>query len=75
MAGMTTPALQERSGALIVRVWIEATHEIPLRARITQSLDAAGPEHSVAAASSAKEICEVVRAWVDAFETAAVTPS
>ena len=63
-----TPTPHDRTGALIVRVWIEARHETPLRARITQTLDASGPERSVVAVSSAEGICEAVRAWVDAFQ-------
>jgi hypothetical protein len=57
----------DRTGMLIVRLWIEAHHERGLRARITQTLDATATEQSVAVASSAEDICAVVKGWVDDF--------
>jgi hypothetical protein len=58
---------RDRSGMLIVRLWIESSALEGLRARITQTLDSAGPEQAVATVATAEEICEVVKAWVDAF--------
>lgn len=57
----------DRTGVMIVRLWIEPKHEAGLRARITSTLDATDVEHSVAAGASADEICDVVKEWVDAF--------
>ena len=57
----------ERTGALVVRLWIEANHETGMRARITQTLDTMATEQSVATASSADEICTVVKEWVEDF--------
>lgn len=57
----------DRTGALVVRLWIEADHETGLRARITQTLDTMATEQSVATATSADEICTVVKEWVEHF--------
>lgn len=57
----------DRTGVLVVRLWIEANHERGLRARITQTLDAIDGEQSVGVAASADDICAVVKRWVDDF--------
>lgn len=57
----------DRTGALIIRLWIEANHETGLRARITQTLDTTTADQSVAVATSADDICTVVKQWVEAF--------
>lgn len=57
----------DRTGVLIVRLWIEASHETGLRARITRSLDSSKDEELTAVASTADGICEIVKKWVDDF--------
>lgn len=57
----------DRSGVLIVRLWIEANHQQGLRARITQTLDTMTGEESVAVGASADDICAVVKQWVEDF--------
>jgi hypothetical protein len=57
----------ERTGMLILRLWVESNHETGLRARITQTLDTSIAEQPVAAAASADDICAVVKQWVQAF--------
>lgn len=57
----------DRTGVLIVRLWIEANHETGLRARITQTVDTMAAEQSVAVAASADDISAVVKQWVEAF--------
>lgn len=57
----------DRTDVLIVRLWLEASHETGLRARITQTLGTTASEQPVAVASSADGICAVVKEWVDAF--------
>lgn len=52
---------------LIVRVWIEASHEKGLRARITSALGDTAAEQSVGVASSAEDICTTVKQWIDDF--------
>lgn len=57
----------DRSGVLILRLWVETNHSAGLRARITQMLDTSRTEQSVAVAASADDICAIVKDWVEAF--------
>jgi hypothetical protein len=57
----------DRTGILIVRLWIEANSREGLRARITQTLDSTGSEEAMATAAGPEDIYEVVRTWVEAF--------
>jgi hypothetical protein len=63
---MKTPT-PERTGILIVRLWIEATADSGLRARITQTQDATGPDQATASAATPEDIYALVRTWVEAF--------
>ena len=49
-------------------MWIEMDHTKGLRARITQTLDAAETQHSVGMATTSEDICSVVKRWVEDFE-------
>lgn len=57
----------DRTGVLIVRLWLEASHETRLRARITRSLDSVAGGDFTSVVSSADGICDVVKQWVDDF--------
>lgn len=57
----------DRTGVLIVRLWIEANHERGMRARITQTLDTMLAEQAVAVVASSEDICAVVKRWVEEF--------
>jgi len=60
--------VQDRTGVLVVRVWVEVHPEQGLRARITETNDiVAGRQRSVAVAS-VDEVVEIVRAWLERFE-------
>jgi len=63
---MKTPS-SDRTGVLIVRLWIEGNARDGLRARITQTLDSAGTERHVAVAATPEAVCTVVQKWVDEF--------
>ncbi len=70
----------DRTGILIVRMWIEGNAHEGFRARITRTLDATGDEQGMATAATPDDIYAVVRTWVESFieqETAAlpVTPA
>jgi len=52
---------------LIVRLWSEPGHESGLRARLTQSSPSEPAEQAVAVATSAEQICAIVRVWVEDF--------
>jgi len=61
---MNTP---DRTGLLVVRLWIEGDALGGFRARITQKLDSTAIEHTVAIAGNAEDACAVVQKWIDAF--------
>jgi hypothetical protein len=57
----------DRTGILIVRVWMEGNAPEGFRARITGSLDSASPEKGMATAANPRGIYSAVRTWVEAF--------
>lgn len=57
----------DRTGILIVRLWIEGDAREGFRARITQTLDSTCDEQATATAASPQDIYAVVRTWVEAF--------
>ncbi len=57
----------DRTGILILRLWIEADADEEFRARITQTLDSTGTEQAIATAADPGDIYAVVRTWVEAF--------
>lgn len=57
----------ERTGVLVLRMWIEPGAEDGLRARITTSDDLGSEERTSVVAADVDEILRIVRAWVDAF--------
>ena len=63
---METP-YSDRTGILIVRLWIEGNAREGLRARITQTLDSTGGEQATATAADPEHVYAVVRTWVEAF--------
>jgi hypothetical protein len=64
--GMTSPS-SDRTGILILHLWIEAAADEGFRARITQTFDSAGPEQAMATAATPEDIYSVVQTWVEAF--------
>jgi hypothetical protein len=61
------PRGSDRTGILIMRVWIEPNSRDAFRARIMHSLDASAPEQLMATASTPQEICTIVESWVEGF--------
>ena len=57
----------ERTGVLVVRVWLEPGVGGGLRARLTGNLDLSERDESVTVCSSPEAIADAVIAWVDAF--------
>jgi hypothetical protein len=55
----------DRGGFLLVRLWMGEGDGF--RARLTYRPDAATHEE-VASAATVEQVCDVVRAWVDAFQ-------
>jgi len=60
----------DRTGILIVRLWIEADASAGFRARITQTTDSRSSHQAMATAGTPEEIYTVVRTWVEQFTTA-----
>ena len=69
---MTHPS-SDRTGILILRLWIEEDAHDGLRARITQTLDS-GQEQAMATAADPEDIYAVVKTWVEAFVEAGALP-
>ena len=59
----------DRTGILVVRLWIEANARDGFRARITRTLDAARPQQATTTAATAEDLYAVVRTWVETFVT------
>ena len=57
----------DRTGILIVRLWMEPTMQDGFRARITQTTDSRSPYHEMATAGTPEEVYAVVRTWVEGF--------
>jgi hypothetical protein len=57
---------ERRAGIMLVRVWLEAPAPKGLRARLIGISDLS-LERETSAASSVDEVCDQVRAWLEAF--------
>lgn len=57
----------DRTGILIVRLWIEGNSSDGFRARITQTLDSTVTEKAMAVAANPEDVYAVVRTWVESF--------
>ena len=64
--------LRERTGVLIVRVWVEPACG-DVRARITETLDVERGQESTRVAAGVDQILAAIRDWLDRFVAAAVT--
>ena len=64
-------SVSERTGVVVIRVWLEEAGAVGLRARISLVQDLEGGETESVVAASTEEIVEVVRRFVDEFATAA----
>ena len=57
----------DRTGIMIVRLWIEGNAAGGFRARITQTNDSSGLEQGMTTAGNPEDLYAVVRTWVEAF--------
>lgn len=57
----------DRTGILIVRLWIEGNATGGFRARITQTHDSSGLGQAMTTAGNPEDLYAVVRTWVEAF--------
>ena len=57
----------ERTGILVIRVWIERDAPGQLRARLTQTGDLGEAATTLATASGVRGVCDAVEEWLDEF--------
>lgn len=58
----------ERTGVLVLRVWMEPGTPQLLRARLTQVSDLENGEFAVATAAGTPAICQAVERWLNEFQ-------
>jgi len=61
------PSEPGRTGALLIRVWLEGSREPQLRIRIVSRHDLAGEAGATASASTIEEALAYVRDWLERF--------
>ena len=61
------PAVPERTGILVIRVWVEQDDAGRLRARLTQAADLGETATTLAVAAGVPDICDAVEAWLRRF--------
>jgi hypothetical protein len=57
----------EQTGVLVIRVWVEGDPPPRLRSRITRTVDISERNQVTTAAASARQVEQVVRAWLEEF--------
>jgi hypothetical protein len=67
------PASAERTGLLVIRVWIEPDGDDGFRARITRTLDVSARDETVTVAASPAEVTGVLVQWLEEFVGTQVT--
>jgi hypothetical protein len=67
MRPFRTPAVPERTGILVIRVWVEQDDAGRLRARLTQAADLGDPATPLDVATGVPGICDAVEAWLRRF--------
>ncbi len=61
------PAVPERTGILVIRVWVEQDDAGRLRARLTQAADLGETATTLAVATGVPGICDAVEVWLRRF--------
>ena len=61
------PSAPERTGILVVRVWLEQDDPGRLRARLTQVPGLGEPQTTLATAADVAGVCAAVEAWLRQF--------
>jgi len=57
----------ERTGILVIRVWLEQDVSGQLKARLTQAGDLGEAGTTLATASDVRGVCDAVEAWLHGF--------
>jgi hypothetical protein len=66
-AGAVSIPYADKAGLLVIRIWVEHSAPLELRARLTSTLDLSSRDELVTTAGSVKEIEDLVRTWLEAF--------
>ena len=61
------PAVPERTGILVIRVWVEQDDAGRLRARLTQAADLGETATPLGVATGVTGICDAVETWLRRF--------
>jgi hypothetical protein len=61
------PSVPERTGILVIRVWLEQDAPGRLRARLIQAADLGEPPATLATAADVPEVCAAVETWLRRF--------
>ena len=61
------PSVPERTGILVIRVWLEQDAPGRLRARLTEAADLGEAPASLATAADVAGVCAAVEAWLGRF--------
>jgi hypothetical protein len=61
------PAAPERTGLLVIRIWLEQDPPGRLRARLTQAAGLGEAPTTLATASDVTGVCDAVEAWLRRF--------
>jgi hypothetical protein len=59
--------LSERTGVIVVRVWIEGDGNDGFRARISATADVSQPARTTFAAGNLEDVIRIVRDWLQEF--------
>jgi hypothetical protein len=57
----------DRTGILVIRVWVEREPPGRLRARLTEAADLGDPASTLATAADVPGVCAAVEAWLRRF--------
>ena len=63
---MATPP-QDRTGVLVIRVWLESPTSCGLRARLIRTSDVISGECETTMAATVDDLCDQVRTWLESF--------
>jgi hypothetical protein len=67
MPALPDRPVPERTGILVIRVWVEQEPPGRLRARLTQAADLGEPATTLATAADVPGVCAAVEAWLRRF--------
>jgi hypothetical protein len=57
----------DRTGVLVIRIWVERASPLELRARVTHTTDVARRVGESSVASTTAEISDMVQTWLGSF--------